>query len=118
MRRLVASARRRALAARTRRADSVTLDFDDRNRRRLRLLDRRGRAGAARPAEGRSRSPRATGSRFEDGGWLAVRAAAEDVLEIAAADRRTCARLAWHLGNRHLPAEIAARTRCASATTT
>ena len=43
---------------------------------------------------------------FEDGGWLVVHAADEDVLEIAAADSGHLARLAWHLGNRHLPTEI------------
>jgi urease accessory protein len=43
---------------------------------------------------------------FEDGGWLVVRAADEDVLEIAAADPHHLARLAWHLGNRHLATEI------------
>jgi urease accessory protein len=46
------------------------------------------------------------GLAFEGGGWLAVHAADEDVLEIAAADGRHLARLAWHLGNRHLPTEI------------
>ncbi len=42
----------------------------------------------------------------EDQGWLEVRAAPEEVLEVDADDRRHLARLAWHLGNRHLPTEI------------
>jgi urease accessory protein len=90
---------------RAERAGSITLAFDDRNRRRLRLLTDQGEPvllDLAKPrplAEG-------DGLGFEDGGWLVVHAADEDVLEIAAADRRHLARLAWHLGNRHLPTEI------------
>jgi urease accessory protein len=84
---------------------SVTLGFDDRNRRRIRLVTDRGEpvlldlAKAEPLAEG-------DGLGFEDGGWLMVHAADEDVLDIAAADPHHLARLAWHLGNRHLPTEI------------
>ena len=84
---------------------SVTLGFDDRNRRRIRLVTDRGEpvlldlAKAERLAEG-------DGLGFEDGGWLVVHAADEDVLDIVAADPEHLARLAWHLGNRHLPTEI------------
>jgi urease accessory protein len=86
-------------------AGSVTLAFDDRNRRRIRLTTDHGEpvlldlAKAQPLAEG-------DGLRFEDGGWLVVHAADEDVLEIEAADGHHLARLAWHLGNRHLPTEI------------
>jgi urease accessory protein len=86
-------------------AGSITLAFDDRNRRRLRLTTDQGEpvlldlAKAEPLAEG-------AGLGFEDGGWLAVHAADEDVLEIAAADSQHLARLAWHLGNRHLATEI------------
>jgi urease accessory protein len=84
---------------------SITLGFDDRNRRRLRLTTDEGEPvlldlPKAQPlADG-------DGLAFEDGGWLAVRAASEDVLEITAADPHHLARLAWHLGNRHLATEI------------
>jgi urease accessory protein len=84
---------------------SITLAFEDRNRRRLRLTTDQGELvllDLARPqplAEG-------DGLGFEEGGWLMVHAADEDVLEIAAADGQHLARLAWHLGNRHLPTEI------------
>ena len=40
-----------------------------------------------------------------------MRAAAEDVLEVTARDPGHLARLAWHLGNRHLPTEILAEGR-------
>jgi urease accessory protein len=84
---------------------SITLAFDERNRRRLRLLTDAGEPvllDLPKPqplAEG-------DGLGFEDGGWLVVHAADEDVLEIEAADGQHLARLAWHLGNRHLPTEI------------
>ena len=93
------------MAGRPRAAGSITLAFDDRNRRRLRLLTDAGEPvllDLPKPqplAEG-------DGLGFEDGGWLVVHAADEDVLEIAAADGQHLARLAWHLGNRHLPTEI------------
>jgi urease accessory protein len=35
-----------------------------------------------------------------------VRAAPERLVEIAAADADALARIAWHLGNRHLPTEL------------
>jgi urease accessory protein len=89
------------------RAGGVTLDFDARHRRRVRLgLDEGGdilldleRAVAMAGGDGLE---------LEDGGWIEVRAAAEPLLEIRAGDPRMFARLAWHLGNRHVPTEIAA----------
>lgn len=86
--------------------DSVTLDFDARHRRRIRLTGDGGTAllldlpRAVALAEG-------DGLRLEAGGWVAVRAAAEPVMEVRAGDPLTLARLAWHLGNRHLATEIA-----------
>ncbi|NQW08783.1 MAG: hypothetical protein HQ481_02715 [Alphaproteobacteria bacterium] len=47
------------------------------------------------------------GLELDDGGWIEVRAAAEPLLEIRAAEPTRFARLAWHLGNRHIPTEIA-----------
>lgn len=84
---------------------TVTLDYDARHRRRIRmmsddhqpvLLDLE-QAVALRAGDG---------LRIEDGGWIAVRAADEDLVEIRAADERSLHRIAWHLGNRHCPAEI------------
>lgn len=43
---------------------------------------------------------------LEDGRKIAVRAAAEPLLRVTASDPRALARLAWHIGNRHLPAQI------------
>ncbi len=49
------------------------------------------------------------GIRLEDGRIVAVEAASERLLEITCRDGRALARIAWHLGNRHLATEIAAR---------
>ena len=42
---------------------------------------------------------------LEDGGLVAVEAAAEPLVEVTAPPA-ALARLAWHIGNRHTPAEI------------
>ena len=46
------------------------------------------------------------GLELDDGGVVAVRAADEAVCDISCATPAALARLAWHLGNRHLPVEI------------
>ena len=43
---------------------------------------------------------------LEDGGIVEVRAAAEPLMQVTADDVHHLLRLAWHLGNRHLPAQI------------
>ncbi|MBM3645943.1 MAG: urease accessory protein UreE [Alphaproteobacteria bacterium] len=86
--------------------DTVTLLYDDRYRRRLRLL---GDAGLdflldlAEPTVLRT----GDGLRLEEGGFVEVKAAPEALVEVRARDAAALLRLAWHLGNRHLPAEIA-----------
>jgi urease accessory protein len=84
---------------------SLTLDFDSRHRRRVRLTTDGGEdllldlPKAVAMAQG-------DGLMLEDGRWLRVVAAAEPLLEIRTGSGRALARAAWHLGNRHLPAEI------------
>src|SRR5262249_23335486 len=84
---------------------SVTLHFDQQHRRRTRLTDDLGRdllldlPKAVAMADG-------DGLHLEDGRWLRVRAAAEVVVEVRHKDPTQLVRLAWHLGNRHLPTEI------------
>jgi urease accessory protein len=86
--------------------DTVTLTYLDRHRRRIRLVADSGEAFLL-------DLPRAThladgdGLELEGGGYLRVCAAPEAVLEIAAADRGELLRIAWHLGNRHLPVQVA-----------
>lgn len=43
---------------------------------------------------------------LEDGRAIAVHAAVEELLEVRARDIEHHARLAWHIGNRHLEAQI------------
>lgn len=85
--------------------DRVTLTHLDRHRRRIRLVSDSGAAflldlpRAQHLAEG-------DGLELDTGGYLRVCAAAEPVLEIEAADRASLLRVAWHLGNRHLPLQV------------
>jgi urease accessory protein len=82
--------------------DSVTLDFDRRHRRRIKLTTDRGREllleleKAVAMADG-------DGLELAGGGWLMVIAAAEPLVEITAPAPGRLVRIAWHLGNRHLP---------------
>jgi urease accessory protein len=46
--------------------------------------------------------------RLEDGRAVEIRAAPEELAEIRPRDAHHLARLAWHLGNRHLPTRIEA----------
>lgn len=89
-------------------ADIVRLDYDHRTRRRIALTGVGGLeflldlAKAAVLAAG-------DGLRLEDGRIVAVEAAPERLLEIACRDERALARIAWHLGNRHLATEVGQR---------
>jgi len=89
------------------RVDRITLGFDDRYRRRLRLM---GDGGLDFLLD----LPEPTvlhggdGLALEGGGYVEVLAASEKLIEVKAADASLFARLAWHLGNRHLPTQIEA----------
>src|SRR2546430_10844498 len=82
--------------------DSVPLAFPDRHRRRIRLVADSGTPflldlpRAQHLAEG-------DGLELDNGGYLRVRAAPEPVIEIEAASETDLLRIAWHIGNRHLP---------------
>lgn len=86
--------------------DQVTLAFDDRHRRRIRLETD---AGAAMLLDLPRAVALADGDGLElgdGGGWVRVAAAPEPVMEVRASSRHHLLRLAWHIGNRHLPAQI------------
>jgi urease accessory protein len=88
-------------------AGSVTLAYDDRHRRRLRLTTDEGEAlllDLPRPVV----LDDGDGLRLDDGRWIAVHAAPEALIEVTAVDAGLLGRLAWHLGNRHLLARIEA----------
>jgi len=86
-------------------ADTVVLDFDDRHRRRMAMTGTRGleflldleNAVALRGGDALV---------LEDGRLIEVVAAAEPLVEIRGADPLHLVRVAWHLGNRHLPTQI------------
>jgi len=86
-------------------ADTVVLDFDDRHRRRMAMTGTRGlqflldleNAVALRGGDALV---------LEDGRLIEVVAAAEPLAEIRGADPHHLIRVAWHLGNRHLPTQI------------
>ena len=90
-------------------SDSLTLVFDERHRRRIRLVSDRG-APVLLDLRRTAAMADGDGLRCDDGAWLAVRAAPEELVEIACADAHALARIAWHLGNRHLPTELSAAT--------
>jgi urease accessory protein len=84
---------------------SVTLAFDDRHRRRVKLKSDDGAEFLLDLAEARVLEE-GDGLALDDGGWLGVRAAPEALMEVTAHGPEQLARLAWHIGNRHLQAQI------------
>jgi len=89
-------------------ADTIVLDFDDRHRRRLAMTGTRGlsflldleEAVALRGGDALV---------LEDGRLVEVVAAPEPLLEIRGGDPLHLVRIAWHLGNRHLPTQLMPR---------
>jgi urease accessory protein len=86
-------------------ADIVVLDYDMRRRRRVALKGRSGLSFLLDLAE--APALRAGDALLlEDGRSIRVDAAPERLMEIRGRDPQHLARLAWHIGNRHLAAEI------------
>jgi urease accessory protein len=84
--------------------DSVTLAYLDRHRRRIRLVSDAGKPFLLDLARAR-RLTDGDGLELDDGAYVRVNAAPEPVIEIAAAPTDLL-RIAWHLGNRHLPLQV------------
>jgi urease accessory protein len=86
-------------------ADTIVLDYDDRYRRRMAMTGVRGlsflldlpEAVMLRAGDGLA---------LDDGRIVEVVAAPEQLSEIRGADAAALVRVAWHLGNRHLPTEL------------
>ncbi|MCZ6846868.1 MAG: urease accessory protein UreE [Alphaproteobacteria bacterium] len=84
---------------------AVTLAFDDRHRRRIRMSDDAGEPflldlpEAVLMVDG-------DGLALVDGGYIQVRAADEAVADIRGESPAHTARLAWHIGNRHTPVQV------------
>jgi urease accessory protein len=88
-------------------AGTVRLAFDARYRRRARL-DVEG-VGAVLLDLARPRVLQdGEALRLDDGRLIRIEAAAEPLLEVRAGTPALLMRLAWHIGNRHLPAQIEA----------
>jgi urease accessory protein len=87
-------------------ADVVTLAYLDRHRRRIRLVADSAETFLLDLARAHHLGD-GDGLELDSGGYVRVRAAPEPVLEIEAPDRATLLRIAWHLGNRHLPLQVA-----------
>lgn len=87
-------------------AGSVTLAFDDRFRRRIQLNDDSGESFLLDLARAVVLND-GDALELDDGTLLTVRAAEEDLAEVRCPTPETLARIAWHLGNRHLPVQIA-----------
>lgn len=83
----------------------VTLAQHDRHRRRIRLTADDGTSFLLDLAEA-TLLRHGDGLKLESGGYIEVQAAIEPLVEVRAASPQLLARLAWHLGNRHLPAAI------------
>jgi urease accessory protein len=85
--------------------DSVRLDHDQRNRRRMVFTTEAGRPILL-------DMPRAVHLRdgdllrLEDGTLVRVDAVPEALIAIHAHDTAALVRIAWHLGNRHLPTQL------------
>jgi urease accessory protein len=86
-------------------ADRIVLNYDDRHRRRVAMQGTKGTAFLLDlPAAAWLRGGDALV--LEDGRLVEVVAAAEPLLEIRCTDPLHLARVAWHLGNRHLPTQL------------
>ncbi len=85
--------------------DRIVLTFDERHRRRLRYVACGGttflldlpRAAVLHAGDG---------LRLEDGRIVSVEASPEELVEVIAEDAWARMRLAWHIGNRHVPAQL------------
>ncbi|WP_421936018.1 urease accessory protein UreE [Phenylobacterium sp.] len=86
-------------------ADSVTLDYDGRHRRRIMLTGASGSEYLLDLAEA-THLRHGDGLQLPGGGVIQVVAKAEPLLEVTAHSPADLLRLAWHIGNRHLAAQV------------
>ena len=98
---------RKAAVRADRIVETLTLDHEDRNRRRLAL---KGDGGLDILLDLDKATSLNDGDavKLEDGRLVLVKAAPQSLLEIRAENPLRLMRVAWHIGNRHTPAEITA----------
>ena len=85
--------------------DQVSIDYDRRYRRRI-LLRTDGGQDVLLDLPQAVRLRHGDGLRLESGGVIGVIARPERLLEIHAHSDAELVRIAWHLGNRHLPVQL------------
>jgi urease accessory protein len=85
--------------------DRVLIDYDDRHRRRILLHTEAGTELLLDLAQ-TARLRNGDGLALEGGGVVQVCARPEKLLEIHAHEEGELVRIAWHLGNRHLPVQL------------
>jgi len=85
--------------------DRVLIDFDRRHRRRILLATEAG-SEVLLDLPQAARLRHGDGLLLDDGGVIRVCAKPEPLLEIHAHDEGELVRIAWHLGNRHLPVQL------------
>lgn len=85
--------------------DTLTLDHEDRNRRRL-ALKADGGLDVLLDLDKATALADGDAVKLEDGRLVLIKAAPQALLEIRADNPLRLMRVAWHIGNRHTPAEI------------
>jgi urease accessory protein len=85
----------------------LLLDYDARKRSRQRLVIDDGRELAIALQSGAVLTPGDL-LQVDTGEWFVVRAKSEAVMRVRAADHRGLLAAAYHLGNRHVPVQVAA----------
>ncbi len=88
-----------------REVDAVLVDYDRRHRRRI-LLATEGGQEILLDLPQAVRLRHGDGLLLDSGGVVAVRARAESLADIHAHGDSEMVRIAWHLGNRHLPVQL------------
>jgi urease accessory protein len=86
-------------------AGTVTLSYTDRCKRRIQMRDDAG-TGFLLSLQRAVRLSDGDGLQLNQGGFLRVVAGPEPLVEATAQNAQHLAKLAWHIGNRHVPAEI------------
>jgi len=93
----------------TRQCATVTLTYDDRHRRRLRLNTDEGQPFLLDLNE-TVQLREGDGLELENGEYVRVVAAEEEVADLHCDNPMELARIIWHIGNRHIPAQILSDT--------
>ena len=89
-------------------ADTVTLSYDDRHRRRIAMTGDKGLHFLL-DLEKTTELRDGNDLLLDDGRHVRVLAAKEQLMKVTAKDSHHLLTIVWHIGNRHLPCEIKAK---------